>query len=84
MRTMSMDNILGDPFALATISIAVVCYDYSSVPQGFGALHENDTDNILHSLLGSSHSSGQLLRRLNILHSHSRIILGSPSRTCYA
>jgi hypothetical protein len=25
MRTMSMDNILGDPFALATISISVVC-----------------------------------------------------------
>lgn len=27
MRGMSMDNILGDPFALATISIAIVCDD---------------------------------------------------------
>jgi hypothetical protein len=27
MRGMSMDNILGDPFALATISIAVVSRD---------------------------------------------------------
>ena len=26
MRGMSMDNILGDPFALATISIAVVSW----------------------------------------------------------
>jgi len=26
MRSMSMDNILGDPFALATISIATVCW----------------------------------------------------------
>lgn len=26
MRGISMDNILGDPFALATISIAVVCW----------------------------------------------------------
>lgn len=25
MRTMNMDNILGDPFALATVSIALVC-----------------------------------------------------------
>jgi SHO1 osmosensor len=25
MRSMSMDNIIGDPFALATISISVVC-----------------------------------------------------------
>lgn len=25
MRGMSMDNILGDPFALATLSIGVVC-----------------------------------------------------------
>jgi hypothetical protein len=28
MRGMSMDNILGDPFALATISIAVVRWKY--------------------------------------------------------
>jgi SHO1 osmosensor len=25
MRSMSIDNIIGDPFALATISISVVC-----------------------------------------------------------
>lgn len=25
MRSMSMDNIIGDPFALATVSISVVC-----------------------------------------------------------
>lgn len=46
MRTMSMDNILGDPFALATVSIAMVCHGFLAARE-WGSLADNQCDSLL-------------------------------------
>ena len=82
MRGMSMDNILGDPFALATISIAVVCWRYPHLLRHLPI--STVTDQNHDSLRGSLPSSDLQLQLANTLVNHFPIILGLQLHTCYA